>query len=105
MKQDNPDYARTNNIYSLYLASDEMKKDDNLLFESDLIFEPEIIDRLVNDPYPNLVAVSKFENWMDGTVATFDSSRNITAFIEKSDFAWRSTDTYFKTINIYKLFY
>ena len=34
---DNPIYDKTNNIYSLYLAKDELAKDDTILLESDLI--------------------------------------------------------------------
>src|SRR5690554_3060853 len=33
---DNPIYDTTNNIYSLYLASEYLKNDDTLLLESDL---------------------------------------------------------------------
>ena len=72
------------NIYSLFLASEAMKKDDTILFESDLIFDPEMVTDLVNCPYPDVVTVSKFENWMDGTVTTFDSNKRVTAFIEKT---------------------
>ena len=39
---ENPIYDKTNNIYSLALAADEMVKDDTLLLESDLIFEDSI---------------------------------------------------------------
>ena len=36
---ENPIYDKTNNIYSLSLAKEEMQQDDTLLIESDLIFE------------------------------------------------------------------
>ena len=35
---ENPVYDRTNNIYSLALAKDQLQEDDTLLIESDLIF-------------------------------------------------------------------
>ena len=46
---DNPIYDKTNNIYSLSLASKELCEDDTLLFESDLIFEESILDDLIAD--------------------------------------------------------
>ena len=35
----NPIFDKTNNIYSLSLAKEELQKDDTLLIESDLIFD------------------------------------------------------------------
>ena len=99
----NPDFDRTNNIYSLWLASEYMCGEDTLLFESDLIFDPDIVQNIVDAPYPDVVAVSRFENWMDGTVALFDRKKRITSFVDKSNFSWDETRNYYKTVNIYKL--
>ena len=38
----NPIYDKTNNIYSLALAKEQMQEDDTLLIESDLIFDDNI---------------------------------------------------------------
>lgn len=99
---DNPIFASTNNIYSLYLAKDYLLEDDTLLFESDLIFEDKVIDRIVQDTYPSLALVDKFESWMDGTVVTLDKENNITRFIPGSKFSHEETEHYYKTVNIYK---
>lgn len=99
----NEKYNTTNNIYSLYLASEYMEQDDTLLFESDLIFDETIVRDMVCCSDSDLVAVSKFERWMDGTVTTFDENRNVTAFIDKSGFRWDDCEQYYKTVNIYKL--
>ena len=80
---ENREYERTNNIYSLYLASEQLAEDDTLLLESDLIFEPAMIDDLVRNPFPNLVLAAKDQSWMDGTVVTLDDEDNITSFIDK----------------------
>lgn len=64
---ENPVYDTTNNIYSLYLAGNELAKDDTILLESDLIFKPEILTALITSPDKNLAVVSPFESWMDGT--------------------------------------
>lgn len=58
-------YNKTNNIYSLYLAKDYLIQDDTLLLESDLIFDEKILDYLINNPYPSLALVAKFESWME----------------------------------------
>jgi len=99
---ENSDYKITNNIYSLYLAKDYLLLDDTILLESDLIIDNSILDELINNSYPNLTAVSKFENWMDGTVITIDEVNNILSFIPKKDFLFSNSDHYYKTINIYK---
>lgn len=99
---DNPIYATTNNIYSLYLAKDYLLEDDTLLFESDLIVEDDVIERIVSATYPNLALVSKFESWMDGTVVTLDKEDNIKQFIPGSKFSYEETESYYKTVNIYK---
>ena len=49
---DNPIYDKTNNIYSLFLAKDHMLSEDTLLLESDLIYEPSVVQKLVADPSP-----------------------------------------------------
>jgi len=95
-------YFKTNNIYSLYVARDHLLKDDTLLLESDLIFSDGVLNKIMNNPYPNLALVAKYENWMDGTVVTIDSQNNITSFVEKKEFDYRNIDQYYKTVNIYK---
>lgn len=99
---DNPIYDTTNNIYSLYLAKEQLMEDDTLLFESDLIFEDAVIDRLLDNPYPSLALVAKFESWMDGTVVTLDEEDNIRQFIPGKKFSYRHAEEYYKTVNIYK---
>ena len=95
-------YSSTNNIYSLYLARDHLLRDDTLLLESDLIFNADVLRKLIDNPYPNLALVAKYESWMDGTVVTIDSQNNIIRFIEKKEFDYGSIEQYYKTVNIYK---
>jgi histidinol-phosphate/aromatic aminotransferase/cobyric acid decarboxylase-like protein/choline kinase len=99
---ENPIYNTTNNIYSLFLARDHLMQDDTVLFESDLMLEDTILSDLINNPYPNLSAVAKFESWMDGTVVTIDNENNILSFIPKKDFIFQDRQNYYKTVNIYK---
>ena len=99
---DNPVYDKTNNIYSLYLAKDYMLEEDTLLLESDLIYEPSIVKKLLGNPSPNIALVDKYESWMDGTVVTIDNENRITRFIDKNHFKFEEIKDYYKTVNIYK---
>lgn len=98
----NPIYDKTNNIYSLSLAKEEMIKDDTLLFESDIIYDESIVKKLLDNTWPNLALVAKWEYWMDGTVVKIDNENNILSFVSKDMFNFHDTDDYYKTINIYK---
>lgn len=98
----NPIYDKTNNIYSLALAKQQMEEDDTLLLESDLIFDTSMLDLIVNDPFPNLALVAKYETWMDGTMVRIDEDNNIVNFVPKAAFRYEDVDKYYKTVNIYK---
>ncbi len=99
---DNPVYDTTNNIYSLSLAKEELQKDDTLLIESDLIFDDTLFPMIVNNEYPNLALVAKYETWMDGTMVRIDDDNNIVNFVPKEAFRYEDVDVYYKTVNIYK---
>lgn len=99
---ENPVYDKTNNIYSLYLARNEMLKDDTLLLESDLIYKSSVISDILKYKEQNVAIVSPFESWMDGTCTILDKDNNITQMIDKQSFNWNEKHNYFKTVNIYK---
>jgi histidinol-phosphate/aromatic aminotransferase/cobyric acid decarboxylase-like protein/choline kinase len=99
---ENPIYDQTNNIYSLYLAKDKLEQDDTILLESDLIFEEEVLQRLLDDERKSLTIVDKYQSWMDGTVITLDSDDSITGFFTKKSFRFQDVNKYYKTVNIYK---
>lgn len=99
---DNPIYDKTNNIYSLSLAKRELQEDDTLLIESDLIFDDALFPMIVNNSYPNLALVAKYESWMDGTMVRIDDDCNIVNFVPKEAFRYEDVDVYYKTVNIYK---
>ena len=100
---ENPVYDKTNNIYSLAIVKDKLQEDDTLLIESDLIFSERIIPMIVDNPYPNLALGAKYETWMDGTMVRLDDEQNIVNFISKDAFDYNDVDSYYKTVNIYKL--
>ena len=95
-------YDKTNNIYSLALAKEQMQEDDTLLIESDLVFDDSMLQLLVENGQPNLALVAKYESWMDGTVVCIDDENNIVNFVPKAAFRYDDVDKYYKTVNIYK---
>ena len=99
----NPDYEKTNNIYSLFLAASNIKYDqDIILIECDLVFEPKVLDRLISSPHKNVALVDKWKSGLDGTVVTV-SEGLITGIIPPhlQDARFDITSTY-KTLNMYK---
>ena len=98
----NPIYDKTNNIYSLYLAKNQLQEDDTLLIESDLIFDDGMFELLLDDKEPNIALVAKYETWMDGTMVKIDEDNNIVNFVPKAAFCYSDVDKYYKTVNIYK---
>ncbi|HVY62771.1 MAG TPA: phosphocholine cytidylyltransferase family protein, partial [Planctomycetota bacterium] len=99
----NPRYRETNNIASLALVlAGPPARDDVLLIESDLIYEPEVIRRLVDAPPGNVALVDRYGPGMDGTVVAVEGG--VIAHVypphlqgEKFDFGDK-----FKTLNIYR---
>ena len=100
---ENPIYDKTNNIYSLSIVKDKLQEDDTLLIESDLIVSDRLFEMIVDYPYPNLALVAKYETWMDGTMVRLDDEQNIVNFISKDAFDYNDVNSYYKTVNIYKL--
>lgn len=98
----NPIYDKTNNIYSLALAREQLVEDDTILLESDLIFDDRMFSLILDNPYPNLALVAKYQTWMDGTMVRIDEDNNIINFITKKAFKYSDVDYYYKTVNIYK---
>ena len=98
----NPDYEKTNNIYSLSLAKKYLCQEDTILLESDLVFEEKVIDMLLEDERQSLALVDKFESWMDGSCMVIDTDDRILDFIPGKYFDFAEKEKYYKTVNIYK---
>jgi len=99
----NSDFAITNNIHSVSLALESIKKkQDIILIESDLIFKEEVIGKLINSYYENAALISKYEIGMDGTVIGKSDQRINAVYpphLHDSNFNY---DDKYKTLNIYK---
>jgi histidinol-phosphate/aromatic aminotransferase/cobyric acid decarboxylase-like protein/choline kinase len=96
-------YRETNNIYSLALAFEAIDLDDDvLLIESDLVYEPAVLRRVIESRYPNVALVDRFRSGMDGTVVTVGDHliRSIVPpHLQGPNFDFSDK---FKTLNIYK---
>jgi len=90
----NPVYKTTNNIYSLWLAR-QMIDEPFILIESDLVFEPSLLDGMMT---ADKIAVSNFLPWMNGTVVELNNQKKVSAFRVS-----HSVDDarQYKTVNIY----
>ena len=92
----NPDYATTNNIYSLWLAR-EAVTEPFMLLESDLVFDSELLAGMCT---PDRIAVSALRPWMSGTTVEVDADGRVAAFHLLAD---GGTPGPCKTVNIYAL--
>lgn len=46
----NPEYATTNYIYSIYCAKEKLKDDDIILMHGDLVFESQVMEAVIDSP-------------------------------------------------------
>jgi len=91
-----PVYKTTNNIYSLWLAKQEIKE-PFLLIESDLVFNPEMLKDMLQ---PDRIAISKLQPWMNGTTVSINSHQTVKAFHKNIQ---KTAGRQYKTVNIYSL--
>jgi len=99
----NERYRETNNIYSMARAFENTVIDDDIiLIESDLIYQGDVIKRIIASPRKNVALVDKYHSGMDGTVVTVENgviSSVIPPHLQDNKFDF--SDKY-KTLNIYK---
>lgn len=91
-----PVYRTTNNIYSLWLAQEQIQE-PFLLVESDLVFDASMLDGMLQ---PDKIAVSRNLPWMNGTTVTVDANKQVSAFHAGGS---TSDAPQYKTVNIYSL--
>ena len=62
-----------------------------------------LFHKIVDNSYPNLALVAKYETWMDGTMVRLDEDDNIVNFVPKKLFNYNDIAYYYKTVNIISL--
>ena len=93
----NPDYRTTNNIYSLWLARQQIRE-PFLLVESDLVFETWMLKDMLR---PDRMAISRILPWMNGTMVELGLEQHVSAFRMGNN---RHNDSrQYKTVNLYSL--
>lgn len=95
-------YATTNNIYSLWLAREELNE-DILLVEADIFFDEKLLTALQGADAENVAAVALFARGMDGAVVSRDENGFVTRLIEgKEQGAGFDYSAAYKTVNVYR---
>ena len=96
---DNPDYAKTNMLYSLFCAEKELN-DDVLILYSDILFEPQVIERMFDSTHD--IAAGVMVNWQtavrqrnkvaleDLEMVYFDSENRVQRIGKFLDEDWRA---------------
>jgi histidinol-phosphate/aromatic aminotransferase/cobyric acid decarboxylase-like protein len=99
----NARYATTNNIVSLSLAFDALDfTRDIALIESDLVFDPAVLEALVAPGDDNLALVDRYRAGMDGTVVSVADGLIAQVFPPHLQGASFRYDDKWKTLNIYR---
>jgi len=91
----NPVYSTTNNIYSLWMARNQIQE-EFLLLESDLIFDPYLLEDLL---VPDRIAIANYESFMNGTRVKLNSKGDVSDFFVGNN--TNETSNLYKTVNIY----
>ncbi|PIE78971.1 MAG: hypothetical protein CSA15_05080 [Candidatus Delongbacteria bacterium] len=96
-------YDKTNNIYSLWLAKDYLKK-GFYLFEADIFCDQKVLERLTDSQDENIAVVGKFLDSMNGTIVEHKDNYEIEKMVLKKD----QIDNFdyskaYKTVNFYKI--
>ena len=92
----NSEYSRTNNMYSLFLASEYVKAQDFLLMNSDVYFDAEIIRGLLESEAPNAIACDKSQYLEESMKIMCDDGKisHISKKISCEDYYAVSIDVY-----------
>jgi choline kinase len=98
---ENEIFDSTNNIYSLWLALQEITG-DLLLLEGDLVFEPSLLIDLLGAPYENMAVVDRFQPFMNGTVILAHEDVASAIVLMRDQPAGFDYGSALKTVNIYK---
>ena len=99
---ENRRYAETNNLYSLWMAKDELD-DDILLIEGDLIFDGALLQELVQSQQQNVAVVARYQQSMDGTVILASNGLAESMVLKAKQEPGFDYGPALKTVNIYKL--
>ena len=81
----NKDYETTNNIYSLWLARPEAEGEEVLLLDSDLLYDAEIVKRVLADKHENVLTLIRHELGEEEMKVVMDENGSITEISKTCD--------------------
>ena len=81
----NKDYETTNNIYSLWLARPEAEGKEVLLLDSDLLYDAEIVKRVLADKHENVLTLIRHELGEEEMKVVMASDGSITEISKTCD--------------------
>ena len=93
----NSHFDTTKNIYSLWLARNEIQE-GFLLIDGNIVFEPELLKDFI---YPDKIAVSRRLPWMKGRTVTMDSQNRLVSITNSDETT--SGHLLYKAVQIYCL--
>ena len=98
----NQEHLTTNNLYSLWRARQQLR-DDILLLDGDLLFAPELIADLIDQPHADAAIVEAFQPFMNGTVILAKGGVATSLVLKANQSEGFRYDDALKTVNIYKI--
>lgn len=99
---ESPVFDRTGSAYSLWLARDALLREDALLLEGDVFFEPMVLSRLVSCQHADAGAVAPFDETMSGTAVTLSADGFVDQIRMNQTTADLCDGPLFKTMNLYR---
>ena len=81
----NKDYETTNNIYSLWLARPEAEGEEVLLLDSDLLYDGQIVERVLDDSHENVLTLIRHELGEEEMKVVMDENGAITEISKTCD--------------------
>ena len=81
----NKDYETTNNIYSLWLARPKAEGEEVLLLDSDLLYDGQIVERVLEDCHENVLTLIRHELGEEEMKVVMDNNGAITEISKTCD--------------------
>ncbi len=98
----NPRYETTNNIYSLWLAKQFLKK-DAIITAGDILVKKQVVMDVVRNKVPNIGVVSEWRKDLNGTAASLNGGVIDGIFLKKDQGPGFDYSDKYKTVNFFKL--
>lgn len=81
----NKDYETTNNIYSLWLARPKAEGEEVLLLDSDLLYDGQIVEKVLEDCHENVLTLIRHELGEEEMKVVMDENGAITEISKTCD--------------------